>query len=171
MNNTLKVALSGFFTMMIFTACHDNNPKVLDVNLKETEKGYSITYRPEMNFRQVPNDSVHIYLTQQDMIKVMSSEIKIGDRLLKTEEFSLYTLLVENYTKNVKRYQIVLRTYDNKMKHINDLILASTTESPEFGGYVTPEATITRNSVNGKYDKYALATNGTFQFIEKSTDE
>jgi hypothetical protein len=167
MFNTInKKIIARALMLSTLIACESNDSRVFDVSLEKLGENYKVKFLPNMNFNNVPSDSVHFYHTKEDMYRIMSSDIKKGDRLLKTDDFSLYVFLFENFKNGTARYQLMLRTYDSNMKFINEIPLASTIEKPEFSGYVSTDATVTRVSINGKSDMYSITEDGRFISLE-----
>jgi len=117
-------------------SCEHDDSQIFAAGLKDKGEFYTLTYGPSMKFEEIV-DSSNALFRPKDFDKILGGPIKKSDFIVKKENFHLRLFLIENYAKGYPSYQLLLRTFSNNMKIIDDFIIASTLENELSDGYLT----------------------------------
>lgn len=123
-------------SIVTLNSCSNSDNQIVATSLKEKGGVYTLGYGPKMEFNHV-NDSLHILLTPDDFSKILGGPIKQSDLIIKRDKFQIRLFLYENYAKGTARYRVMLRTYANDMKIVDEFVIASTIEEELSDGYLT----------------------------------
>lgn len=132
MKNIIPITLLSIIALMI-SACGDNNKVLFESKIVEQDNIKTLSVLPVTNFVRF-KDSAYFYMSKEDYAAVLSAELLKGETLYKNDGFLIKNMLRSYARTNSVKHEIILRTFKNDMRLLDDIVISSTIDSIPFSG-------------------------------------
>lgn len=163
---TSKIIAFLLFISILIYSCQKNESDLFSVKILEKEGLPHITYLPNIDFKEVPEDSVHMLYNEKDHFRVLSSEIKIAQPIFKNELFSVRIYTRSSFQSGYFQHGFLVRTFSKDGRIKDERVLASTIDGLSCEGRVTSDLKIITSCPDGIQTIAQIEKDGSIKITE-----
>lgn len=155
-----------FFISSLFFSCQKNDKDLFSVKISEKENLPHITYLPNLEFSKIPTDSISKLYNQEDLSRIISSDIKIAPPIFKNDVFTTRVYTRSVFNSEYFEHGFLIRTFSKDGKIKDEMVLASTIGGLNCEGKVTSDLKIITYCPDGEQTIAQIENDGSIKIIE-----
>lgn len=130
----LRYIIVVIIVLLLATSCGTDNSPIFSSELKMKNNVQIISYTPATKFKEISADSVRFYGSRADLALIMSAETFMGETIYSDDYFMIKTMMRSFPRNNQVKHQVLLRTFKNDLRLLDDIVISSTVDSIPFSG-------------------------------------